>query len=113
MSYDCLAILGMTLEQAAFSFGWGELINFSNHLPPDSAISRALRPEAYSFSSDLQHSELLASLFDAVQLFAWMFSKKGKRPKPYPRPWDASDDQKFGSDPIPISEFNKWYYGGE
>lgn len=107
----------MTFEQAADSFGWGELVNFSNHLPIDSATCRALKPEESKFASDLQRNAILADLFDAVSAFSAMFAKahggKGELPKPYPRPWTKSGAQKIGSKPIPISEFNKWYYGGE
>lgn len=104
----------MTFEQAAFSFGWGELVNFSKHLPLNSATYRALKPDEYKFSADLQRSALLADIFDLIGVFIHMFAKKGsEKPKPYPRPWVKGNVQKIGSDPIPISEFNKWYYGGE
>ena len=107
----------MTFEQAAFSFGWGELINFSNHLPIDSATHRALKPDESKFSTDLQHSAILADIFDVVSGFAYAFSKayggKGQKPKQYPRPWANESAQKIGSKPIPISEFDAWYYGGD
>ena len=100
----------MTFEQAAFSFGWGELINFSMHLPLGSATYRALKPDEYRFSTDLQRSEILADIYD---ILAVVFCKKGEKPKLLPRPWATDGAQKIGSDPIPISDFNKWYYWGE
>ena len=107
----------MTFEQAAVSFGWGELINFSNHLPIDSATYRALKPDESKFSTDLQRSAILADIFDVVSGFAYAFSKayggKGRKPKQYPRPWANESAQKIGSKPIPISEFDAWYYGGD
>ena len=104
----------MTFEQAAFSFGWGELVNFSKHLPFDSATNRALNPEEYKFSTGLQRSAILADIYDALNAFRFMFAKKGsKQPKPYPRPWASGNAKKIGSDPIPISDFKKWYYGGD
>lgn len=104
----------MTFEQAAISFGWGELVNFSNHLPFGSATFRALKPDEYNFSTDLQRSAILADIFDAISALIHAFSKKGsKKPKPYPRPWTNDGEQRIGSDPIPISEFNTWYYGGD
>ena len=109
--------MGKTFEQAAFSFGWGELLNFSLHLPIDSATRRAYKPDEYRFSTDLQRNALLADLYDAIARFAFMYGKrnggKGKKPKPYPRPWQSDDTQKIGSDPIAISKFDEWYYGGE
>ena len=109
--------LGMTFEQAARSFGWGELCNFSNHLPETSATFRALYRDAWTFSTALQQSSLLADLSDALNGFMYMFGKahggKGSKPKPYPRPWASGDSKHIGSEPIPISEFDSWYYGGE
>lgn len=112
-----MTLLGMAFEQAAISFGWGELLNFSKHLPIDSATHRALKPEETKFASDLQQSAILADVFDVVSALNYNFSKahggKGRKPEPYPRPWAARNVQKIGSKPIPISEFNDWYYGGE
>lgn len=108
----------MTFEQAADSFGWGELINFSRHLPDTSATYRAMHDDAYRFASDLKENAILADIYDAIASFAFMYAKahggKGKRPQPYQRPWSSdADEQRIGADPIPISEFNKWYYGGD
>ena len=42
------------------------------------------------------------------------FAKEGaKEPPRYPRPWETGDKQRIGSGAIPISEFDKWYYGGD
>lgn len=105
------------MEQAAFSFGWGELIKFSQHLPADSATHRKLYTDYRKFASDIQRNALLADIFDAITGFAWMYSKrnggKAQKPKPYPRPWQVSEEKHIGSKPIPISEFDKWYYGGD
>lgn len=112
-----MTLLGMTFEQAAFSFGWGELVNFSGHLPTDSATYRALKPDENKFSTGLQRNAMLADIFDAIMAFVFLFSKahggRGKKPKLYPRPWADGDAQKIGSSPIPISQFDEWYYGGE
>ena len=107
----------MTFEQAAFSFGWDELINFSNHLPLDSATYRALKPDESKFATDLQRNAILADIYDAISAYAYMYAKrnggKPQKPQPYPRPWTNGGAQKIGSEPIPISEFKDWYYGGE
>ena len=112
-----MTLLGMSLEQAAFSFGWGNLLIFSRHLPEDSAVSRAMNVERARFASDLQRSAILADIFDAVMLLSYSFAKvhsktAPKKPQPYKRPW-GSEAKKIGSDPIPISEFDSWYYGGD
>ena len=102
---------------AVDSFGWGNLITFVRHLPPTSAVYREKYPDAYEYASDLKQSAILADLFDAVNGLSYMFAKahggKPKKPEPYPRPWANNDVQKIGSEPIPISEFNRWYYGGD
>lgn len=108
----------MTFEQAADSFGWGELINFSQHLPSDSATYRAMHEDAARFASELQEAAILADIYDAISMFAYSFAKsngyKGQKPKPYRRPWgESEEDKRFGSDPIPISDFYEWYYGGD
>ena len=74
-------------------------------------------PDAFEFASDLKRNAILADIFDAVTLFTYTFARahgsKGRKPEPYPRPWASGYAQKIGSDPIPISEFDRWYYGGD
>lgn len=111
-------MLGMTMEQAARSFGWGNLRDFAANLPQTSATFRALHPEFDRFASDAGRSAILADIFDAINALGYMFAKahgaKGaKPPEPYPRPGAQDKGERIGSDPIPISEFNDWYYGGE
>lgn len=112
-----MTLLGMPFEFAARSFGWGNLVSFVRHLPSDSAVYRSEYPDAMRFASDLKQSAILADIFDAIAAFNYTFAKahggKGHKPKPYKRPWVSDDAQHIGSEPIPISEFNKWYYGGE
>lgn len=83
----------------------------------DSATYRALKPEETRFASRLQTNAILADVFDAIATFAALFAKahggKGKAPAPYPRPWAKADEQKIGSEPIPIKDFDNWYYGGD
>lgn len=112
-----MAILGLPFECAASRYGWGNLITFVRHLPPESAVYRAKYPDAAAFASSLKRNAILADLFDAVAAFNYTFARahggKGKQPKPYDRPWADDGARHVGSDPIPISEFNSWYYGGD
>lgn len=111
-----MTLLGMPFEKAAYSFGWGNLRDFAANLPQTSATYRAINGDLARFGSPIKQSAILADVYDAVNAFAFMFAKahggKGQRPKPYPRP-GVDDGQKLGSDPIPIKDFNDWYYGGE
>ena len=111
-----MTLLGLTFEQAAYSLGWGNLRDFANNLPLTSATYRALHRESVEFGNPIRQSAMLADIYDLVSNFSFMFAKahggKGQRPKPYPRP-GSDNGESIGSDPIPISEFNEWYYGGE
>ena len=107
-----MTMLGVPFEVAAYSFGWGNLRDFANNLPQNSATYRALYGETAAFGSDIKQSAILADIYDAITSFAFMFAKKGKKPKPYPRP-GAQGSERIGKDPIHIKDFNDWYYGGE
>lgn len=108
--------MGMPFEQAAVSFGWGNLFDFANNLPQGCATARALHPKEYQYASPIGNAAMIADVYDAVTAFAYMYAKanggKAKRPEPYPRPW-ANKSKNLGSKPIPIKDFNEWYYGGE
>lgn len=112
-----MTLLGMPFGCAVDSFGWGALIDFVRHLPPESAVYRAKYSDASRFASNLQRNAILADLYDEIAAFYYSFAKvhggKGNKPDPYPRPWVSGNAQKIGSEPIPIEEFNRWYYGGE
>ena len=107
----------MTLEGAAESFGWGELVNFARHLPDGSATFRARHADAWRFSTGLQRSALLADAVDALNMQLYALNRalggNASKPKPYPRPWDAAGAERIGSGAIPIADFNEWYYGGD
>ena len=110
----------MTFECAVRSFGWAELVNFAKHLPETSATFRANHKDMYMFASELQQSSILADIYDSFQNMLYMFSYsrggKPKKPQRFPRPWTDNNDtasKRIGSDAIPISEFNDWYYGGD
>ena len=104
----------MTFEQAAYSVGWGELVNFSKHLPASSATMRAKNEDMAVWDSNIKQSMILADIFDAIRMFNFSFAKHGeKEPKPYTRPWAKESAKRIGSAPIPIEEFNDWYYRGD
>lgn len=83
----------------------------------DSATFRAKHEDAATFAAELKQSAMIADLIDGVTALCYMISKthggKPQKPKPYPRPWVDSGAKRIGSNPIPISQFNDWYYGGE
>lgn len=108
----------MPFDRAARSFGWGNLLAFVHHLPPTSAVYREKYGEPAAFASELKRNMILADIFDVLQTFDYHYIKttggKARKPKPYTRPWAVDDGtEHIGSDPIPISEFKDWYYGGD
>lgn len=110
--------LGVTIAQAHI-IGWRNVAQWARHLDESSATYRAIHPEEASFASALGRAALAADQFDAImalgRLVASAHGARGVRQaKPYPRPWAKDKDEtKFGSDPIPASEFNDWYYSEE
>lgn len=61
------------------------------HLPPASALHRSKVGATWT-----QDTELLAGIFDVLQLANWQRSaKKNRRPKPTPRPSDQREQ--FGT----------------
>ena len=87
--------------------GKAALISFIRFLPPESALYRELHPgdEVPDWFNTLQTNKILADIFD---VFVAANSKKGHRPKPYPRP---QQNKKIGSGAIPIEDFWKWWRG--
>lgn len=113
-----MRVLGVPLDYCHL-YGWHNVAALARHLRQDegSFIWRAENRELAQYGSDLSRSAMLADLIDMVASFAHLYvsahtHSKPRQPKPYPRPW-KKDTERIGKDPIPISEFDKWYYGGE
>lgn len=58
-----------------------------------------------------RQSQLLAAAVDVLAVANWQRAgdKNNPRPKPIPRPGVAPTGVSYGSDPIPISEFDDWW----
>lgn len=100
------------------TLGWRSVCVWSRHIARDCASHtwRALNDKRADFANDAQQSEILASIYDAIAaqsaLMVSHFSRKAyKRPKPYPRPYRSGITRTYGRGPIPICEFDSWYYG--
>lgn len=86
------------------------LCSFLRHLPPDSALYRELHPDddgLWLWTTTAKTNAILADLFDA---YAMTHARKGRRPKPYPRPGDARG-KSIGKGAIPIRDFESWWNG--
>lgn len=54
--------------------------------------------------------QVLALVFDALQGIAFILKRgKGQRPKRLTRWWEKRKEQRFGRDPIPLSQFAGWW----
>lgn len=116
LDYDCMTQLGVRLRDLPYRYGWDALEILVDHAPMDSAFNRWLHKGEAEFSSDLKQSAILADIFDCINRVNYslscIFSKqKPREPKRYPRPWLEDDsEQRIGSAPIAIADFNSWYY---
>lgn len=117
LDYDLLTLTRYNLSDVGGALPWAALRHFVDHLPRTSALSRDLVPlsdEERWIAGDA-NCIILADIYDAIaQVGANLMAKgSGRAPRhmrPYPRPWDnGSGERRFGSDPIPISEFEDWW----
>lgn len=106
----------LTLDDLGGRLSERALLSFASHLPMESALAA----EFDDMAGWSRTEQLLARLVEAVEILDWRYacvhSKKGRRPKrprPIPRPGVGGDERRIGKDPIPISDFDDWYYGGE
>jgi len=90
-------------------FGWHHVCVWVRHLGQGTHTWAALNREEAAYASQLHLAAQLADLYDLIATAR--FGEDAWRIR-YPRPWDEGREH-FGEDPIPISEFDSWYYGGE
>lgn len=85
------------------------LISFVEYLPIDSALRRETNPkdEYWAWHKTVKTNSILADIYDVLVA---VNTKKGRTPKPYPRP---QEHRTIGKDAIPISEFWDWWNGGQ
>lgn len=94
----------------------GAALSFVKYLPPDSALRREMDVECV-WLTDRHNAMLLATISDQLSQLVYLFSRvhggKPKKPKPIPRPGVKDSTKHIGKDPIPIRDFDEWYYGGD
>lgn len=120
IEYDLITRAGLTLHDIPARLSWNAFLSFVTHLSPDSAYFTALNPDDSAWATRMKTNAILADVFDAIEWFSYSFriskAKRGsrpKKPKPYPRPGQKTEDTRIGKDPIPISKFDEWWDGGE
>ena len=106
-----------TLDDLGAELPERALLAFLRRLPAESETAVELMPDAAGWT---RSEMLLARLCEGVETLAWIEmckvtkrSRRPPRPKRIPRPGVGDDTQRIGREPIPISGFNEWFYGGE
>lgn len=91
---------------------WGiplrEVAAMASHLPPDSAIRRAM-DEHWQRTPQI---DLLREIEHDLRILAWQQTKDGSRglryPEPVRLPWDPEPDESMKGDALPIDEMAEW-----
>ena len=105
--------LGLSFPMALHHHGPRALATWARHLGQGSYFFAAEHGEEAAYASQLHIAAQLADLYDLIATAR--YGKDADRIK-YPRPWDGrSERMRFGKpeDAIPISDFDKWWNGGE
>lgn len=111
-----MARLGIRIGAVPHTIGWDGLVLFVSGLGEESALYREQNRDVADWSTNAKQAQILADIYDMIGAFfygtAKMHRASMRRPQAYKRPWaDDRSVKRIGSAPIPISEFEDWYYG--
>lgn len=124
LEYDLMTRTRYGLDDMGGELNERMLLAFVMHLPSDSALSSEVRGDS---SEEIIWQEpallpmLLAEAVDTMHVISWEVAQANSRrdlgpryPEPIERPGAVKrhDTHVYGSDPIPISEFDAWWNGG-
>lgn len=121
IEHECIR-LGVRLRWLGTDYlSWGDLLTIVQEAPLDSAITRAISPDAYEWSTQLKTNQLMHSNEFSSRQLVWTKTEDAAKnrlrsaPKPAPAPWVEPDESRevkhFGSKPIPLddlAEFLGW-----
>lgn len=121
LNYDLLTRIGVSLYDMPAAMGWDDLRDFVTHLDASSALVSEMYPETAGWQGDQKLAMLLAHIADLLAGFSYSYAvshmkKGGKKPSP-PEPIDRpgvtkkKEKLKWGSDAIPIKDFDAWWNG--
>ncbi|QIS16577.1 DUF5361 domain-containing protein [Nocardia arthritidis] len=107
--------LGLRLRQLGSEvLNWQDLNAIVRGLPADSALLRAMHPEAYRWQLT-QH--LLADMTDSLRWLVWAKSADAQHgrsmPEPVQRPGVKSDRERYGVGATGIDQMNEFLDWGE
>ena len=90
------------------TLSWGSLHSFIKHLDTDSALARDLGKRT-GWEDTQKTNQILADIYDILQVIAILITRKRKRIKPYPRPGADKDNRKIGKGALPFNELREWF----
>jgi len=101
--------IGYRAHDVPDRLSWADLRDVVAFQPADSALFRAMHPDAAPWGLS---EHLLAVVADAVIAGNWMQSRDGQknrnRPKPIPRPGVKPESKKFGGQAEDIDTIRAW-----
>ena len=119
LDYDLMTMTTYTLDDVGGRLSMRSLAHFLRFLPPSSQVMRELNPddgERVLWMGGAVNSQLIALLVNELRSMEYLFAKansKGsvRRPTMLETPWTDGDEDvvRYGSDPIPIADFDEWF----
>jgi hypothetical protein len=90
------------------TLSWGSLHSFIKNLGTDSALARELG-KSTGWEDTQKTNQILADIYDLLQVIAILISHKRKRITPYPRPGKDKNNRKIGKGAMPLNELSEWF----
>ena len=106
LNFDLLTKTSYTLDDVGGALSWSALNSFVRNLDSSSALARDLGVQT-GWENTLTTNQILADIYDLLQVIAIMVSRKKKQIKPYPRP-GAKETRKFGKGALPVNDLHQW-----
>lgn len=107
LNFDLLTKTSYTLDDVGGALSWSALNSFVRNLDSGSALARDLG-KSTGWENTLMTNQILADIYDLLQVIAIMLSGKKKQIKPYPRP-GREKDRKIGKGAVKVTELEKWF----
>lgn len=95
------------MDDVGGALSWSALNSFVRNLDSGSALARDLG-KSTGWENTLTTNQILADIYDLLQVIAIMISHKRKQLKPYPRP-GREKDRKIGKGALKVTDLEKWF----
>ena len=95
------------MDDVGGALSWSALNSFVRNLDSGSALARDLG-KSTGWENTLTTNQILADIYDLLQVIAIMLSGKKKQIKPYPRP-GREKDRKIGKGAVKVTELEEWF----